>query len=47
MKQAEGDGKKFRIKAFNESWAWAERKWTQVTSDTGIGNPSKATRCKR
>jgi creatinine amidohydrolase len=38
-----GEGKKFRIKAFNENWAWAERKWTQVTSDTGIGNPLKAT----
>jgi creatinine amidohydrolase len=38
-----GDGKKFRLKAFNEGWAWAERKWTQVTSDTGIGNPYKAT----
>jgi creatinine amidohydrolase len=38
-----GDSKKFRLKAFNEGWAWAERKWTQVTSDTGIGNPEKAT----
>jgi hypothetical protein len=38
-----GDGKKFRLKAFNEGWAWAERKWTRVTSDTGIGNPVKAT----
>jgi creatinine amidohydrolase len=38
-----GEGKKFRIKAFNEGWAWAERRWTQVTSDTGIGNPYKAT----
>jgi creatinine amidohydrolase len=41
-----GKGKKFRIKAFNEKWAWAERKWTQVTSDTGIGDPSKATQAK-
>jgi len=39
----EGKGKKFRIKALNENWAWAERRWTQVTSDTGIGNPFKAT----
>jgi creatinine amidohydrolase len=38
-----GDGKKFRIKAFNDGWGWAERKWTQVTSDTGIGDPSRAT----
>lgn len=39
----EGRGKKFRIQALNEKWAWAERKWSEVTSDTGIGNPSKAT----
>jgi creatinine amidohydrolase len=39
----EGKGKKFRIKALNEKWAWAERKWTQVTNDTGIGNPFKST----
>jgi creatinine amidohydrolase len=38
-----GVGKKFRIKALNEKWAWAERKWSQVTIDTGIGDPSKAT----
>jgi len=38
-----GKGKKFKIKALNENWAWAERRWTQVTSDTGIGDPSKAT----
>jgi creatinine amidohydrolase len=37
-----GKGKQFRIKPFNESWAWAERKWTQVTNDTGIGDPSLA-----
>jgi creatinine amidohydrolase len=39
----EGKGKKFKVKALNERWAWAERKWTQVTSDTGIGNPFKST----
>lgn len=38
-----GKGKRFKIKPFNEKWAWAERKWTQVTNDTGIGDPSKAT----
>jgi creatinine amidohydrolase len=38
-----GIGKKFRIKALNEKWAWAERKWSKVTDDTGIGNPYKAT----
>jgi creatinine amidohydrolase len=39
-----GDGaaKKFRFKAIKEGWAWAERKWTQVTKDTGVGDPRKA-----
>ena len=43
-----GDGrnKKFRITAFNEGWAWTERKWSQVTADTGIGNPKDATKEK-
>jgi creatinine amidohydrolase len=38
-----GIGKNFRIKSLNENWAWAERKWSQVTFDTGIGDPHKAT----
>jgi creatinine amidohydrolase len=39
-----GDGasKKFRISAIREGWAWAERKWLQVTNDTGVGDPRKA-----
>ena len=27
----DGKSKKFKVKAFNEKWAWAERRWTQVT----------------
>jgi creatinine amidohydrolase len=42
----EGKGKKFRIGALNEKWAWAERKWSQITADTGIGNPHKANAVK-
>jgi len=38
-----GAEKKFKIKAFSDDWAWAERKWSQVTKDTGVGNPKKAT----
>jgi creatinine amidohydrolase len=41
-----GIGKKFRIKVLNENWVWAERKWSEVTIDTGIGNPQKATPAK-
>jgi len=39
----EGKTKKFSIEALNENWIWAERKWSQVTEDTGIGNPKNAT----
>ena len=42
----EGISKKFRIRALNEKWAWAERKWSKVTADTGIGDPHKATPAK-
>lgn len=43
-----GDGaaKKFRITAMREGWAWAERKWLQVTKDTGVGDPRKASAAK-
>lgn len=39
-----GDGaaKRFRFTAIREGWAWAERKWTQVTKDTGVGDPRNA-----
>lgn len=38
----EGNSKKFRVAALNEKWAWSERKWSKVSSDTGIGNPKLA-----
>ena len=38
----EGKAKRFRFKAIQEGWAWAERAWSQVTEDTGVGNPSMA-----
>ena len=40
-----GDGKekKHKIKEFSEGWVWAERKWSQITADTGTGNPKAAT----
>lgn len=40
-----GSGKARRptITGMREGWAWAPRKWTQVTDDTGIGDPSAAT----
>ncbi|MUP45098.1 creatininase family protein [Gramella sp. BOM4] len=39
----EGKEKKSRITGIREGWAWAEREWSMVTEDTGIGNPKKAT----
>lgn len=43
-----GDGseRKMKMKAFGEKWAWAERKWSQISADTGVGNPHKATKEK-
>ena len=38
-----GRARKPRIRAMREGWAWAPRRWTQVTVDTGIGNPAAAT----
>ena len=32
-----------KIRALRERWAWAPRPWTQVSADTGIGNPRAAT----
>ena len=39
----EGKARIFTIAALNEGWAWAERSWTKVTGDTGIGDPALAT----
>lgn len=39
----EGRAKEFAISALNQSWAWTERKWSKVTTDTGIGNPKRST----
>jgi creatinine amidohydrolase len=40
-----GDGaaKEYKIEALREQWAWAEREWSEVTADTGVGDPREAT----
>jgi creatinine amidohydrolase len=38
-----GKARASRLTGIREGWAWAPRRWTQVTADTGIGDPSKAT----
>ncbi|MBS1505119.1 MAG: creatininase family protein [Bacteroidetes bacterium] len=43
-----GDGasRKFKYTAIQQGWAWAERQWTKVTKDTGVGDPRKASAAK-
>ena len=38
-----GKARRFKIAGLREGWAWAPRRWRQVTDDTGIGNPAAAT----
>jgi len=42
----DGSAKRFRYSAIQQGWAWAERQWTKVTKDTGVGDPRKATASK-
>ena len=41
-KWGKGKSKRFKIKAFTEGWVWAERKWSEISEDTGVGNPENA-----
>lgn len=34
------------VQGMREGWAWTPRRWTQVTDDTGAGNPARATAAK-
>ena len=34
---------KIKIKSIQQGWAWTERRWSEVTEDTGIGDPRQAT----
>ena len=38
-----GKARKFRVAGLRDGWAWAPRKWRQVTDDTGTGDPKAAT----
>ncbi len=46
--QVAGDGatKKFKIQALKSGWVWGQRAWTQISKDTGSGNPASATAAK-
>ncbi|MFB6248505.1 MAG: creatininase family protein [Salinibacter sp.] len=39
----DGTARVFSVDALRSDWAWAEREWTAVTDDTGVGDPSAAT----
>jgi len=41
-----GHARQFRIAALRQGWAWAQRDWSQVTTDTGAGDPAEATAAK-
>ena len=41
-----GNAKQFRIKGLKDGWVLAQRQWTSVTKDTGVGNPKQATKEK-
>ena len=36
----DGHAARPRIAALREGWAWAPRRWSQVTRDTGVGDPA-------
>jgi creatinine amidohydrolase len=40
-----GDGRarRPRVAGLREGWAWAPRRWSQVSADTGVGDPRAAT----
>jgi creatinine amidohydrolase len=38
-----GTERKPAIRGLRERWVWAPRPWTEVSADTGIGDPSRAT----
>jgi len=37
-----GNARRFALKGLRDGLAWAPRNWTQVTVDTGVGDPSAA-----
>lgn len=38
-----GEERSFKIGGLREGWVWAERQWSEITKDTGVGDPSRAT----
>ena len=42
----DGNAKTFKQKGLKDGWVSAQRKWTEVTKDTGVGDPKLATKEK-
>ncbi len=40
---SDGRARQSVLPGVREGWAWLPRRWTQVTDDTGVGNPHEAT----
>ena len=38
-----GKARRFRVTGLRDGWAWAPRHWREVTDDTGVGDPARAT----
>jgi creatinine amidohydrolase len=38
-----GTDNRWKLKAINEKWAWAQRDWLKATNDTGSGDPQHST----
>ena len=41
-----GNTKGFAIRGLRDGWAWTPRRWTRISEDTGVGDPSAATKEK-
>lgn len=41
-----GRERKASLAGLRDGWAWAPRRWTAITDDTGVGDPSAATAAK-
>lgn len=39
-----GRARSFKLRGLREGWAWAPRNWILVTEDTGVGDPSGASK---
>ena len=37
-----GHERKSKIAAMQEGWLWAERPWSKISKDTGVGDPSNS-----